>query len=55
MIEEKIHMQGVILKESKDSLELVLDIERAAKSDSPHDQKMRAQAQEMREMIAKKE
>ena len=30
LIEEKLHMQGVILKESKDSLELLIDMEENA-------------------------
>ncbi len=37
MIEEKLHMQGLILKESKDSLELLIDMEEKSTGDSEAD------------------
>jgi hypothetical protein len=37
LIEERLHMQNVILKESKDSLDLLIDLEDNAKGDSDAD------------------
>lgn len=51
-----MHMQGVILKEHKDSLELVLDMEEKANSGSQVDENLRKQAGILKEQaLAKKE
>lgn len=50
-----MHLQGVILKESKDSLELVIEMERQATGDSQIDQNLRKQASEMREAAKERE
>lgn len=55
LIEEKMLMQSAILKDSKDSLELVLDIESRAISDSDGDKKLREQATKLREAAKLKE
>ncbi len=48
-------MQNAILKDSKDSLELVLDIQSKATSDSEGDKKLRDQAVKIKEISKKKE
>lgn len=55
LIEERLHMQGVILKESKDSLELLIDLEDNAKGDSDADKLVREKLQEAKERIKAKE
>lgn len=55
LIEEKMLMQAAILKDSKDSLELVLDIESRATSDSEGDKKLREKATKLREAAKLKE
>lgn len=55
LIEEKMLMQAVILKDSKDSLELVLEIETKATSDSECDKKLRDKASKLREAAKNKE
>ena len=55
LIEEKMHMQNAIIKESKDSLELVIDIESKATGNSEGDKKLREQAAKLREAAKKKE
>jgi hypothetical protein len=55
LIEEKMLMQAVILKDSKDSLELVLEIETKATSDSECDKKLLDKASKLREAAKNKE
>lgn len=55
LIEERLHMQGVILKESKDSLELIIDLEDNAKGDSDADKVVREKIKEAKERIKVKE
>ena len=55
LIEERLHMQGVILKESKDSLELLIDLEEHSKGDSQTDKQAREKIQEAKERIKTKE
>jgi hypothetical protein len=55
LIEERLHMQGVILKESKDSLELLIDLEDNAKGDSDADKLVREKLKEAKERIKVKE
>ena len=55
LIEERLQMQGVILKESKDSLELLIDLEDNAKGDSDADKLAREKIQEAKERIKVKE
>jgi hypothetical protein len=50
-----MHVQGLILKESKDSLELVIELENRATGDTPTDEALRKQAAQIRENIAAKE
>ncbi len=53
MIEEKMHMQGLIIKESKDSLELVLEMEANSVNEYEYElhKKIRDKAQRMREIV----
>lgn len=44
-------MQGLILKESKDSLELVLEMEDKAVGDTEYDKQIREKAAKMKEAI----
>lgn len=55
LIEEKMFMQAAILKDSKDSLELVLDMESRATSDSEVDKKLREKAAMLRQGAKQKE
>jgi len=41
LMEQKLNMQGLIIKDSKDSLELVIDIEQRATTNSPMDENLR--------------
>ena len=48
-------MQNAILKDSKDSLELVLEIQSKATTDSEGDKKLREQAAKLKEVAKQKE
>ncbi len=51
LIEEKMHMQGLIIKESKDSLELVIEMEDKAVGDTEHEKAIREKAAKIREAV----
>ena len=54
LMEQKLNMQGLIIKDSKDSLELVIDIEQGATSNSPMDENLRKQSAQVREELKTK-
>ena len=54
LMEQKLNMQGLIIKDSKDSLELVIDIEQRATSNSPMDENLRKQSAQVREELKTK-
>ena len=41
LIEEKMHIQGVIIKESKDSLDLLIEMEENSQGDTQADKEAR--------------